>query len=238
MDNIIQDLRYSLRQLIKSPGFTSTAILTLALGIGANIAVFCVINATLLNPSGVPHPDQIVAVRAKYSVGDLTNIYISPPDFGDTVVAKNIFTSAAVMRRANFNYTASATTPERLMGAAVSWQWFDVFWARPFLGRVFRPRKISPAPITRPSSLIRHGKRFGADPGIVGRTLLLNQESYQVIGVAAPDFDWPNQAELWVPLALPPARYFDNKNRYNEYLFSVARLRPGVTSEQANSFLG
>ncbi len=144
MDNIIQDLRYSLRQLIKSPGFTSTAILTLALGIGANIAVFCVINATLLNPSGVPHPDQIVAVRANYSVGDLKNISISPTDFGDAVVAKNIFTSAAVMRRANFNYTASGTTPERLMGAAVSWQWFDVFWARPYLGRVFRPEEDQP----------------------------------------------------------------------------------------------
>ena len=75
------------------------------MGIGANVAVFCVINATLLNPSGVPHPDQIVAVRAKYSVGDLKNISISPTDFGDTVLAKNIFTSAAVMRRANFNYS-------------------------------------------------------------------------------------------------------------------------------------
>ncbi len=81
METIFQDLRYTLRQLIKSPGFTATAVLTLALGIGANVAVFCVINATLLNPSGVPHPDQIVVVRAKYSVGDLKNISISPTDF-------------------------------------------------------------------------------------------------------------------------------------------------------------
>ena len=80
-------------------------------------------------------------------------------------------------------------------------------------------------------------RRFGGDPGIVGRTLLLNQESYQVIGVAAPDFNWPNQAELWVPLALPTSKYFDNKNRYNEFLFSVARLRPEVTNSQANSYL-
>ncbi|HTR26703.1 MAG TPA: ABC transporter permease [Terriglobales bacterium] len=238
MDNIFQDLRYTLRQLLKTPGFTLTAVLTLALGIGANVAVFCVINATLLNPSGVPHPDQIVAVRARYSVGDLKNINISPTDFGDAVVAKNIFTSAAVMRRANFNYTASGTTPERLTGAAVSWQWFDVFWARPYLGRVFRPEEDQPgANHEAVLSYLTWKQRFGGDPGIIGRTLLLNQESYQVIGVAAPEFNWPNQAELWVPLALQTSAYFDNKNRYNEYLFSAARLRPGVTSEQANSFL-
>jgi len=238
MENVVLDLRYTFRQLLKSPGFTLTAVLTLALGIGANVAVFCVINATLLNPSGVPHPDQIVAVRAHYSVGDLKNISISPTDFGDTVTAKNIFTSAAVMKRANFNYTASGTTPERLTGAAVSWQWFDVFWARPYLGRVFRPEEDQPgANHEAVLSYLTWKQRFGGDRGIIGRTLLLNQESYQVIGVASPDFNWPNQAELWVPLALPTSTFFDNKNRYNEYLFSAARLRPGVTSEQANSFL-
>ncbi|MGH9642486.1 MAG: ABC transporter permease, partial [Terriglobales bacterium] len=213
-------------------------MLTLALGIGANVAVFCVINAALLNPSGVPHPDQIVAVCAKYNLGDLKNISISPTDFGDAVVAKDIFTSAAVMRRANFNYTASGTRPERLTGAAVSWQWFDVFWTRPYLGRVFRLEEDQPgANHEAVLSYLTWKHRFGGDPGIIGRTLLLNQESYQVIGVAAPDFNWPNQAELWVPLALPPGAYFDNKNRHNEYLFSAARLRPGVTSAQANSFL-
>ena len=88
MDTIFQDLRYTMRQLIKNPGFTATAVLTLALGIGANVAVFSVINASLLNPSGIPHPDRIVAVRAKYSVGDLKNISISPPDFADAVAGK------------------------------------------------------------------------------------------------------------------------------------------------------
>jgi predicted permease len=239
MESILQDLRYTTRQLLKSPGFTATAMLTLALGIGANVAVFCVINATLLNPSGVPHPEQIVALRAKYDVGDLKNISISPPDFADALSGKDMFTSAAVMRRANFNYSTGGTTPERLTGAAVSWQWFDVFWARPFLGRVFRPEEDQPgANHEAVLSYLTWKQRFGGDPGIVGRTLLLNQESYQVIGVTAPDFNWPNQAELWVPLALPTNTYFDNHNRYNEFLFSVARLRPGVASEQANSFLG
>jgi predicted permease len=238
MDTIFQDLRYTLRQLLKNPGFTATAVLTLALGIGANVAVFSVINASLLNPSGIPHPDRIVAVRAKYSLGDLKNISISPPDFADAVAGKDIFTSAAVMQNTSFNYTASGTTPERLTGASVSWQWFDVFWARPCLGRVFRPEEDQPGANHEVVLSYRTWKRrFGGDPGIIGRTLLLNQESYQVIGIAAPDFNWPNQAELWVPLALPPGNYFDNKNRYNEFLFSVARLRPAVSVAQANSYL-
>src|SRR5215475_1755582 len=238
MRGFLQDLRYSFRQLRKSPAFAVTAVLTLALGIGANVAVFCVINATLLNPSGVPHPDQIVAVRAHYSVGDLKNINLSPTDFGDTVVAKDIFTSAAVMRRANFNYTASGTTPERLTGAAVSWQWFDVFWARPYLGRVFRAEEDQPeANHVAVLSYRAWQQRFGGDRDIVGRSLQLNQESYEVVGVMGPDFAWPNQAELWIPIGLPPGSYFDPKNRMNEYLFAVARLRPGVTLAQANTYL-
>ena len=238
MKTIFQDLRYTLRQLRKSPGFTATAILTLALGIGANIAVFSVINASLLNPSGVPHPEQVVAVRARYSVGDLANINLSPPDFADAVAGKNIFTSAAVMKGTAFNYSAGASRPERLTGASVSWQWFDVFWARPQLGRVFRPEEDQPG-ANHEVVLSYSGwkRRFGGDPGIIGRTLLLNQESYQVIGVMGPDFNWPNQAELWVPLALPSASYSDNKLRHNEYLFCVARLHPGVTNAQANAYL-
>src|ERR1700690_2050042 len=235
---IFQDLRYTLRQLRKRPGFTVTAILTLALGIGANLAVFSVINASLLNPSGVPHPDQVVALRVKYSLGDLGNISLSPPDFADAVAGKNIFTSAAVMRRNAFNYSASGLTPERLNGASVSWQWFDVFWARPQLGRVFRPEEDQPgANHEVVLSYLAWKRRFGGDPGVLGRTLLLNQESYQVIGVMGPDFDWPNEAELWVPLALPLANYTDNELRHNEYLFGAARLHPGVTNAQSNAYL-
>jgi len=144
MDTIFQDLRYTLRQLTNSPGFTLTAMITLVLGIGANAAVFCVLNATLLNPSGIPHPEQIVAIRTKYQMGDLKDIAISTPDFVDAVQAKNIFTFAAVTVAKSFNYATGGTTAERLNGAAVSWQWFDVFWTRPYLGRVFHPEEDQP----------------------------------------------------------------------------------------------
>jgi predicted permease len=238
MTGLAQDVRYALRQLHKSPGFAAVAILTLALGIGANIAVFSVMNAILLNPSGIPHPENVVALRAKYSVGDLQNINLSPPDFGDAVAGKDTFTSAAVMMNSAFNYTSAGTTPERLVGAMVSWQWFDVFWARPYLGRVFRPEEDQPdANHEVVLSYSTWKRRFGGDPSIIGRKLLLNQESFEVIGVMGPEFAWPNQAELWVPLALAPARYYDSNYRHNEYLFGVARLRPGVTLVQANSYL-
>jgi predicted permease len=238
METLVQDVRYGWRMLLKSPGFSLVAVLTLALGIGANTAVFSVMNAVLLNPSGVPHADRVVAVRAKYSVGDLQNINISPPDFADAVSGKDMFTSAAILTGASFNYGGSGTTPERLTGAKVSWQWFDVFWARPILGRVFQPEEDQPgAEHEVVLSYLAWKRRFGGDPAIIGRSLRLNQESYRVIGVMGPEFNWPNQAELWVPIGLPSGRYFDSNYRYNEYLFSVARLRPGVSVAQANSFL-
>jgi predicted permease len=171
-------------------------------------------------------------------MGDLKNINISPPDFGDAVLGQGTFTSAAIMTGANFNYNVDGVTPVRLIGAKVSWQWFDVFWAKPHLGRVFRPEEDQPnADHEVVLSYSAWKRRFGSDPAIVGRTIQLNQQSYQVIGVMGPDFAWPNQAELWAPIALPSSQYFDPNFRYNEYLFSVARLRPGVTVEQANAYL-
>lgn len=239
MQNMIQDLRYALRQLRKSPSFAAAAIFTLALGIGANLAVFSVMNAVLLNPSGIPHPERVVAIRAKYAMSDLKNINLSPPDFGDAVQGKEIFTSAAILQGSDFNYNVDGVTPVRLTGAKVSWQWFDVFWAEPHLGRVFRAEEDQPnANHEVVLSYAAWQRRFGGDPTIVGRTVQLNQQSYQVIGVMGPDFAWPNGAELWVPIGLPSGQYFDSNQRYNEYLLSVARLRPEATLQQANAYLG
>ena len=238
MSGIWSDLRYAWRGLWKNPGLMIVAALTLALGIGANVAVFSVMNAILLNPSGIPHPDRVVALRAKYALGDLSNISISAPDFGDAVTGKDIFTSAAVLQAASYNYSGNGTTPERLVGAQVSWQWFDVFWASPYLGRVFRPEEDEPSANHEVVlSYLAWMRRFGGDPSIVGKQLLLNQESYQVIGVMRPEFDWPNGAELWSPLGLPSSRYFDRTYRFNENLFAVARLRPGISVQQANAYL-
>ncbi len=233
------NFRYAFRQLRKSPAFTLVSILTLALGIGANVAVFSVTNAVLLNPSGIPHPDGLVALRARYTkIPDLDNINMSPTDFGDALAGKNIFSAAAVMQAANFNYSRENSNPELLNGAQVSSGYFDTFGVTPLLGRVFTPEEDQPG--AEHEAILSYGawhKHFGADPGVVGRTLMLNDQPFRVVGVMGPVFNWPNQVELWVPIALPPAQYRDNNYRYNEYLFAIARLRPGVSLQHANAYL-
>ena len=238
MDKLLQELRYGMRQLRKSPAFTTTAILTLAFGIGANVAVFSVMNAVLLNPSGLNHPQGLVALRARYVLGGLSNISISAPDFQDALEGRQIFTSAAVMQPGNFNFTGSDSRPERLQAARVSWQWFDVFQVKPYLGRGFRLEDDQPnANYSVVLSYRTWQQRFGADRNIVGRKLQLNEQTYEVIGVMGPEFGWPNQAEFWTPLALPPGRFFDSNFRFNENLFGVARLRPAASVDQANAYL-
>ena len=236
---MINEFKYAIRQLAKSPGFALVSVLTLALGIGANIAVFSVTNAILLNPSGIPHAANLVALRAHYgALSDLASISLSAPDYGDAANGKEIFSAAAVMNARGFNFSRENANPELLNGAQVSAGYFDVFEVRPALGRVFTAEEDQPG--AAPVVVLSHDtwkQRFGSDPGIIGRSLILNQQSYKVIGVMGSEFKWPNQAELWVPIALPPARYHDKEYRYNENLFGVARLRPGVTLQQANVYL-
>ena len=238
MDKFKQELRYGFRQLRKSPAFTITAILTLAFGIGANVAVFSVMNAVLLNPSGLHNPQGLVALRAKYTLGGLSNISMSAPDFQDALEGRNIFDTAAIMQPGSFNYSGSDAQPVRLQAARVSWRWFDVFQVKPYLGRNFRLEDDQPnANYSVVLSYNTWKQRFGGDPNIVGRKLKLNEQTYEVIGVMGPEFGWPNQAEFWTPLALPPNRFFDRNFRYNENLFAVARLRPGASLPQANAYL-
>ncbi len=239
MQTILQEIRYALRQLRKSPGFAAVSVLTLALGIGANIAVFSVTNAVLLNPSGIPHASGLVALRARYrAMPDLNNIGMSPTDFGDAADGKDIFSSGAAMQGNSFNYARENSNPELLQGASVSSGWFDTFDVRPYLGRVFTPEEDQPGAGNEVVLAYRTWKmRFGSDPNIVGQTMMLNNQAFRVVGVMGPSFNWPNLAELWVPLALAPSRYHDPNFRYSEYLFAVARLRPGVTLQQANAYL-
>ena len=236
---IVQDLRFAIRQLAKSPGFAIVSVLTLALGIGANIAVFSVTNAILLNPSGIPHADGVVALRARYNaMPDLKSIPFSPPDFEDVAEGKNIFASSGVMDDTTFNFSRDNANPELLIGAKVSSGFFDVFEARPILGRFFTPQEDQPGAAQETVLSYRMWKqRLGGNPNIVGQTLMLNEQPFRVVGVMGSEFNWPNAMEIWVPLALPPARYHDAKYRHNENLFAVARLGPGVTIQQANAYL-
>src|SRR5260370_11277075 len=143
MRAIWKDSSYAARTLLKPHGYTGVALATLALGIGANTAIFSVVNQVLLNPAGVAHPERVVSVNARYEKLALNNIGVSVPDFADVLHSTQQFDSVALINQGDFNYTGS-TVPERLHGANVTWRWFDVFSAKARLGRGFRAAEDRP----------------------------------------------------------------------------------------------
>jgi predicted permease len=233
---MLSDLRFACRTLAKSPGFALTSVAALALGIGANSAIFSLVNQLLLNPPGFTNPERIVAVRAKYDKLSLKSIPLSVPDFADVRNSTRIFGRAALMGEGDFNYTGGEV-PERLQGASVSVQWFDVFGAKPHLGRTFQAEED--VPNAHPVVVLAHGawkRLFGGSPGVLGKTIELNQRPYEIIGVMGPEFRWPRQVDLWTPLGLAPDAYSE-QNRFNESYFTVARMNPGVSLPQANAYI-
>jgi predicted permease len=235
MDTFFLDFRYGFRALAKSPGFAIVAILTLGLAIGANTAIFSVMNGLFLHPPGVAQPDRVVVQRVRYGKLGLKSIVVSAPDFAQVRDSKNIFQAAALEADVDFNYSAGEF-PERLRGAAVSWQWFEVFGAHPALGRLFTPEEDQPNANHEVILAYRTWRqRFGGDPSVVGRSLLLNGLDYRVIGVMPQNFAWPNpEIDLWSPLGLAPTEYAADKT-FNENYFAVARLMPNVSFAQAEA---
>ncbi len=233
---MFSDFRYACRFLRKSPTFTLTALSALALGIGANTAIFSVVNSILISPSGISEPNRVVVIRIKYDKLNLKSISTSAPDFVDIRQSKEVFSSAALLRQSDFNY-ASGTSPERLVGARVSWQWFDVFGAQPLLGRLFRPEEDEPGAnnvVILSYAAWQHF--FGGDDAIVGKTIELNQQPYKVAGVMNPRFRVPAQTDLWVPIGLSPQDY-STQNRHNQSYFTVARMNAGITFPKARARL-
>jgi predicted permease len=230
-------MRHAVRALLKTPAYTLIALVTLALGIGANTAIFSVVNQVLLNPAGVSNPGRVVAVRVKYDKLALGNIGVSATDFADVLHSTEQFESAALLDTGDFNYTASGI-PERLNGASVTWRWFDVFGARPALGRVFQAEEDRPNANREVVFSFAAWKRlFGEDRGALGRSIELNQTPYRIVGVMGADFRWPADIDLWVPIGLADKEYAEN-NRFNENYNAFARLRPGVSFGSANAFAG
>lgn len=231
---MLSDLRQAARSLFQGLGFALTALATLAIGIGANTAVFGLVNQLLLNPPGIAEPERVVAIRAAYDGLGMKSISISAPDFADVRDRTDTFESAAIVSGTALNYAGGGVT-ERLDGASVSQQWFDVLGARPALGRVFTPEEdrenASPVVILADATWRR---LFEADPAILGQTIELNKKPHRVIGVMPPSFRWPGGVEAWVPLQLP-AQEFTPNFRFNEHLLGFARTRPGVSAEAADA---
>ncbi|MGH9629452.1 MAG: ABC transporter permease, partial [Bryobacteraceae bacterium] len=227
-------IRIACRTLAKNPAFTLVAIGALALGIGANSAIFSVVNAALFRPAGISEPESIVAVRVAYKKLNLDSIGMSAPNFADFRNMREIFEHAAIMTEVDLNYLAGGI-PVRLSGAQVSLEWFAVFGAKPRLGRVFVPEEDQPGANQAAVLAFATWQRlFGGDPHILGKSIELNQKTYRVAGVMQPDFRWPAQADIWIPLGLAPDEMAEG-NRFNESYFAAARLRPGLTIERANA---
>jgi len=236
MGNFWVDAKYGLRVLAKNPGFTVVAVLTLALGIGANTAIFSAVNGLLLHPVGIPHPDRLAAIRVRYEKLNLKNIVASAPDF--TFVRDNhqIFAAAAMQRDGGFNYTGGEF-PVRLRGSRVTWQWFDVFEAKPLMGRLFTPEEDQFGADHEVVLAYNTWKSmFGGNPNIVGQSLQLNSEPYKIIGVMGPNFLWPNPTDVWAPMGLKPDGYALD-NLFNEDYFVVARTQAGVKPSTVAAFL-
>jgi predicted permease len=236
VQSVVADCRYGLRMLRKNPGFTAVVILTLALGIGANTAIFTAVNTILLQPVGIPHADRVVAVRISYENLNLKSIVISATDFIDIQNATEVFSTAALETSSDQNITLG-TLPRHLLASKVSWQWFDVFDAKPILGRVFAPEEDQPN--ASHEAVLSYGtwkSLFGSDRDIIGRTITLNQASFRVIGVMGSDFQFPNPTDLWIPIALSRDEFAPD-NRFNENYFVAAKLKRGVSFSKAAAFL-
>ncbi len=231
---MFQDVRIAVRALGRNPVFSLTAIAVLALGIGANSAIFGLVDQALLSPPGISGPARVVAVRAKYLKLNLPSISISGPDFRDVRDARDTFEHAAVMEQSDLTYSTGGT-PRVLRGAKVSREWFDVFGATPERGRTFVEEEDQPA--GQPAVVLAHAawlRLFGGDPGIVGKTITIDDKPARVVGVMRADFRWPREVDAWVPLGLPPAEFTD-QFRFNEHLVAVARLRPRISVAGANA---
>jgi predicted permease len=233
MDTLRQDLLYALRRLRQAPGFTLVAIVTLALGIGANSAIFSMVNAVLLRPLPFDEPDRLVRLSQTWE-GRTTGVY-SPQNFLDVVSAARDFESLAAIDGGGVTLTGSGA-PARLEGAGVSASFFDVLRVRPILGRGFAAGENEPGHtkvVVLGHRLWR--ERFGADPAAVGRMVQLNREPHVVVGVAPPGFTYPDGAEVWTPIEYDAV--FRTKSRGAWYLGVIGRLKPAVPVSHAREEL-
>ncbi|MGB6685600.1 MAG: ABC transporter permease [Candidatus Acidiferrum sp.] len=225
-----QDVRYGLRVLLKSPAFTAIAVLTLALGIGANTALFSVVNGVLLNPLPFPNPDQLVAVYSK--TAEFEQSSISYPNFLDWVRDNHSFSKLGAFRSEEYNMTGQGE-PERLHGHMISADFFPALGINPVLGRYFLPEEDKPG--AAPVALIGDGlwkRKFGLSPDVLGKRISLNGKGYTVIGVARGQISDLSPSDVYVPIGQWTEPTFLNRG-ISMGTNAIGRLKPGVTFEQA-----
>ena len=230
MGSLIQDARYALRALAKNPGFAAVAIITLALGIGANTAIFSVVDTVLLRPLPYPDPDRIVQLQTSYPGG--ANGTTSIPKFMAWRDLTQVFDDAAIydlgVNRLNLT---GGDRPEQLSGLHVSSPYFELFGARVAQGRTFTAEEDIPnGPRVAVISNGLWRSRYGSDPAMVGKNIEIGGQPYEVIGILDSSFQWDRQMDIWLPIQADP-----NSANQGNYLLSAARLKPGVSVAQAKA---
>ena len=228
LETLWQDVQYGFRMLIKHRGFTVVAVLTLAFGIGANTAIFSVVNSVLLRPLPFKEPDRLVHVLRTQP--PIMRGPISRPDFFEWQSEQKVFQGIAAYYTSAFNLTGN-TEAERIAGARVSENFFSLFGISTAAGQFFSKTDDQAGGRV---AVIGYGlwqRRFGADPKLIGKTLTLNGEAYTVVGVAPMSFTFPGRAEVWTPAQLAE----EKTQRGSNYLRVIARLKDGVSIEQAQA---
>jgi len=234
METLLRDMRYGIRSLLKRPGFTVVALIALALGIGANTAIFSLVNAVLLRPLPFAEPDRLVWMWGNIRNGG-NHASVSPLDFLDYRKQNTTFAEFAATFSVplSLNLTGSGE-PERLTVAGVTGNYFQALGVKPLLGRTFLPENESTG--HDQVAVLSYGlwqKRFGGDPAIVNKTLTLDGKTCEILGVMPKDFSFPQGAELWFPMnfEISPGM----KQRKAHFLRPIGRLKAGVTLAQAQA---
>ena len=232
LSELKQDVTFAFRHLLKNPGFTIVAVLTLALGIGATTAIFSAVQAVVLRPLPVPEPERLFAI---YETWKDRNGNVSGGNFTDAVAANTMFSEMTAIQYSSFNLS-DAGGAERVIGARATASFWRLFDVAPEIGRVFVADEDQPG--REDVVVLSHRlwrERFGQDRSIVGRQVRLNGRPYEVIGVMPASFDFTVDSEqLWVPVAFTPER----KAQHDEHFLTIyGRLRDGVSAEQAQAEL-
>ncbi|HEX5047178.1 MAG TPA: ABC transporter permease [Gammaproteobacteria bacterium] len=236
MQTLAQDVRYALRALRRNKGFAAVTIAILALGIGANTAIFSLVSAVLLKPLPFPEPERLMLLwEDASSIGGPSRVEVAPADFVDWRERNRSFEGIAALENRSYNLTGGGE-PEKVEGVGASANLFALLGMRALVGRTLLPDDgaTEAAPVVAIGERLWR-RRFGADPGVVGRTIDLDGEPRTVVGVVPPYFQFPNKdANVWVPLKLTAEQ---RAARNNYYLYVVGRLASGATREQAQSDL-
>jgi putative ABC transport system permease protein len=235
MNTFWQDIRYAIRGLVRNPSFTLVTVVTLALGIGANSAIFSVVSTVLLKPLPYRNPSGLVKVWTRFTGIGLPNDqnWFSAPEFRDLTEQNRSFSAVSVLSPGTFNLGLSGGNPQSVTGAAVSPALFAILGLNPLLGRPFLPEEAQQG--RDRVVILGYGlwqRAFGADPQIVGREVIIDGRTCQILGVMPKGFDYPSPSELWMPQVFVPDDFSPN-NRGNHGYEVLARLKPGVSLAQA-----